>query len=170
RLFSALLIGIFALTICSCQKDELKMKVVFYDNQNPGMKTTIDTLVKDSIISLSKSKIDIYFCHNKFHIPYDLPTAGIYKDSTKEKECDMSIYPQNVKCYKYDGQNRVTTMSVNGSGTMGDWNYKYDSKDRITNIEWLGQNFEIKYNDFGLLTDLTEDSGVLKKRLHITYE
>ncbi len=146
------------------------MTVVFYDNQNPGMKMTTDTLIKDSVVSLDKSTIDIYFCNSQFHIPYYLPTGGIYRDSVKEKECDMSIYPQNVKCYKYDEQNRVTTMSVNGSGTMGDWNYKYDSQDRITNIEWMGTNFEIKYNDLGLLTDLTEDNGTIKKRLQIAYE
>jgi hypothetical protein len=157
--------------ICSCDKEQqLKMTVVFYDNQNPGEKITIDTLVLDSLITQSKATIDIYFCSNQFHIPYYLPTGGIYKDSIKEKECDMSIYPQNVKCYKYDEKNRVTTMSVNGSGTMGDWNYKYDSKDKITNIEWLGHNYEIKYNDLGLLTDLTEESGILKKRLQIIYE
>ncbi|MGC3945572.1 MAG: hypothetical protein QM762_13815 [Chryseolinea sp.] len=145
------------------------MTVVLYDNQNPGMKVATDTLVKDSVISLSKSTIDIYYCSDQFHIPYYLPTGGIYKDSIKEKECDMSIYPRNVKCYMYDEQNRVTTMSVNGSGTMGDWNYKYDSKDRIINIEWMGHNYEIKYNDLGLLTELIEESGDLKTRIKIGY-
>lgn len=170
KITSAILFGLFTLTIWSCDREQqLKMTVVFYEHQSPQEKITIDTLVTDSIISRSKATIDIYFCSNKFHIPYHLPTGGVYKDSIKERECDMSIYPQHVKCYKYDEKNRVTTMSVSASGTTGDWNYEYDSKYRITGIEWVSHYYEIKYNDLGLLTDLTEDNGTLRKRIKIIY-
>jgi hypothetical protein len=169
NLFLVSIFGLTVLTLFSCDKKPLEMTIVFYDDHS-GMKMTIDTLVVDSLIDPSKSAIDIYFCSDQFHIPYYLPSGGIYKDSIKEKECDMSIYPQNVKCYTYDQQDRVSTMSVNGSGTMGTWNYEYDSKDRITAIEWLGHNYEVKYNDRGLLTELTEDTGTLKTRLQIVYD
>ena len=163
------IIGLCLVTFLSCDNRSVKMTIVFHDNHS-GRKMTIDTLVRDSLIDLTKSKIDIYFCSDQFHIPFYLPTGGIYRDSIKEKECDMSIYPQNVKCYTYDGQNRVVTMSVDGSGTMGTWTYQYDSKDRITKIEWLGHNYDARYNDLGLLTELTEDTGTLQTRLEMVYD
>ncbi len=81
----------------------------------------------------------------------------------------MTRYPQNVKCYSYDERNRVIKMAVDGSGTMGTWSYKYDSLDRITNIEWLGRNYLITYNNMGLVKELTEDSGTNSKRLEFSY-
>ncbi len=81
----------------------------------------------------------------------------------------MNKYPQNVKCYTYDEQNRVSKMSVDGSGTMGTWNYNYDSQNRITNIEWLGHDYSIKYNDLGFVTELQDDNGTIKQRLEISY-
>jgi hypothetical protein len=169
NLFLIFILGLFALTGWSCEKDQLRMTVMFYDNQNPESRVTVDTLVLDSLINPSRATIDIYYCWTNFHIPYYLPTGNIYKDSAKEMECDMSKYPANVKCYMYDAKKRVVEMSVEGSGTMGTWKYKYDSLDRITNIEYLANKYSISYNGFGLLTELSEDDGQIKKRLVFSY-
>ncbi|MHB0756984.1 hypothetical protein [Polaribacter sp. M15] len=149
------------------------MTVTHYDNRNVDeSKWKEIELIKDSIIDLKKTKVDLYFSKKIAKTPFYMPTNGIYKDSIKDNECDWSIYPANVKCYEYDNKNRVKSMSVNGSGTMGTWNYKYDELDRITNIEKLGTNYTIKYDDkYGILKEIIKSStSSLEEKIEITYE
>jgi hypothetical protein len=77
-------------------------------------------------IDLTTTNIDLFFCNNFFQLPYYVPTAGIFRNVSKDKECDMKIYPANVKCYEYDNKNRVIKMTVDGSGTTNNFNYKYN--------------------------------------------
>ena len=150
---------------------ELKMTVILNDNQNPNSEWTKKTIVKDSIISTESTIIDLYFCNKVAQLPYYLPTSGIFRDSIKDNECNLEIYPANVKCYEYDSKGRVVKMSVNGSGTMGDWSYKYDSLDRIIEIERFSTTYTAHYmGDSHLLTELIVDGGIIQKKIEFKYE
>lgn len=150
---------------------ELKMTVILNDNQNPNSDWSKKTIVKDSIISPESTIIDLYFCSKVAHLPYYLPTNGIFRDSTKDNECNLEIYPSNVKCYEYDNKGRVLKMSVNGSGTMGDWTYKYDSLDRIIEIKRFSTIYTAHYmGDFHLFTELLVDGGTIQKKIEFIYE
>ena len=147
------LIILFLILISCNEKSELvKVSMIHSNNLNKGMEWKEKELTRDSLIDYKKTKIDIYFCNKIAKMPYYLPTNGIFKDSIKNKECDMSIYPRNVKCYEYDNKNRVKSMSVSGSGTMGTWNYQYDKLDRIIQIEWVGDIFTLESVSYTHLT------------------
>jgi len=152
-------------------KTNYKMTVILHDNQNPNSEWTEKMLVKDSIISVELSLIDVYFCNKISRLPYYLPTNGVFRDSIKDNECNMEIYPANVKCYDYDNKGRVINMSVNGSGTMGDWAYKYDSLDRIIEIQRFSTTYTVHYKgNQHLLTELIVDGGAIQKRIEIQYK
>lgn len=149
----------------------VKMSVIYRHNLNIDLKWRQKVFIKDSLIDIRQAKIDIYFSKKVAQIPYYLPTNGIYKDSIKDKECDIGIYPTNVKCYQYDNENRVQSMNVSGSGTMGTWSYKYDKQDRIIEIEYLGNRYTIQYHEkHGLLKEIVKDlSGNLEERVEFKY-
>jgi hypothetical protein len=151
-------------------ENQLMMTVILHDSLKPYSDWKSRVLLKDSLINPLSTSVDIYFSNRIAHLPYYLPTNGVYMDSVKEKECNWDIYPANVKCYKYDSKGRVVTMTVNGSGTMGDWNYKYDQQDRIVGVERLGSIYSLKYDSLhGLLTELTVKEKSIKQRLEIKY-
>ncbi|MGO4913829.1 hypothetical protein [Leeuwenhoekiella sp. W20_SRS_FM14] len=158
---------------CNRNSERIKITVSHYDNRNVDESKWKDIeIIKDSLTDLKETKVDLYFSQKLAKIPFYMPTNGIYKDSIKDNECNWNSYPANVKCYEYDNKNRVKSMSVNGSGTMGTWNYQYDELDRITNIENLGTIYTIKYDDkYGILKEIIKDlPGNLEERIEITYE
>ncbi|NEQ51686.1 MAG: RHS repeat protein [Leptolyngbya sp. SIO3F4] len=150
---------------------ELKMTVILYDNQNPNSEWTKKTIVEDSIITTESTIIDLYFCNKVADLPFYLPTNGIFRDSLKDNECNLEIYPYNVKCYEYDSKGRVAKMTVDGSGTMGNWVYRYDSLDRITEIERFSTEYTAHYmGNLHLLTELLVDDGIIQKKIEFEYK
>lgn len=157
------------------QKDHYEMTVILSDKKNSFSEWTQKTIITDSVISIDSTVIDIYFSNKIVQLPYYLPTNGIFRDSIKDRECDLKIYPANVKCYEYDNLQRVIKMSVDGSGTMGFRTYKYDSLNRIIEIKRNSVTYLIKYlKNSRFLTELTVSDGlldnVINKRLEIRYE
>ena len=164
---------------CTKNSERIKITVKHYDNLNiDESKWKHVELIKDSLIDLKETKIDLYFSQKIAKIPYYLPTNGIYKDSIKDKECNIDSFDESVKsfaflkCYEYDSKKRVKSINVSGSGTMGTWNYKYDELNRITNIENLGTIYTIKYDDkYGILKEIIKDlPGNFEERIEIMYE
>jgi hypothetical protein len=101
-------------------------------------------------------KIDIYYFSKKFRIPYYLPTNGIFRDFTKDNECNWDKYPATVNCYTYDPKNRVIKMDINGSGVMDAHTYSYDENDNITCIHDIFDKYiYLKYNRNGSLEKMT---------------
>lgn len=162
---------IFIIFLCSCssKKNVVSVTVVLYDNQNSNDFVNIDTLLKEKNIDTSVTPIDIFFTNRNFHLPYYVPTNDIYKSEVKDKECNMGIYPANIKCYEYDEQNRVIKMSVNGSGTMNNYIYTYNSNNQITKITDLGKQFILEYNSNGMLKKITQTDEIVVKELVFTY-
>jgi YD repeat-containing protein len=145
-----------------------KVTILFYDNQNPGLSLTIDTLRKK--VDLTATSIDLFFCHKNFDLPYYVPTDGIYRNVAKEKECNMRIYPATVKCYEYDSQNRVSRMTVSGSGTENNFTYKYNDKNQIIELkDYETDIYKLRYNADGTLAELARQSGSIEKRLVFFY-
>ena len=161
------------LVIGSCGQDrgkKRKVTVILYDNQNPGFSLSVDTVMKAKEIDLTTTSIDLFFCNNFFHLPYYVPTDGIFKNISKDKECDMKIYPATVKCYEYDTKNRVVKMTVNGSGTMNNFSYKYNDKNQITEItDNGGDKYSIFYNSEGTISELRKIALQIEKRLVFSY-
>ena len=164
---------------CNRNSELIKITVSHYDNLNiDESKWKNENLINDSLIDLNEIKVDLYFSQKVTKIPYYMPTNGIYKDTIKDKECNYEISPENLrpvaflKCYEYDNKNRVKSMSINSSGTMGTWNYQYDELDRIINIENLGTIYTIKYDDkYGILKEIIKNlSSNLEERIEISYE
>ena len=157
-----LLLTIPFFVIGSCGQDKRKKRnvtVILYDNQNPGFSLSFDTVMKEKQIDMTTTSIDLFFCNNFFHLPYDVPTDGIFKNVSKDKECDMKIYPATVKCYEYDTKHRVVRMTVNGSGTMNDFSYKYNDKNQITEITDIGNDkYSIIYNSDGTISELRKSA------------
>ena len=145
------------------------MTVVSFDNENKYFKLKIDTLLKMKEVDISETPIDVFFSCQKFHLPYYVPTGGIFNNAAKSKECDMSIYPANVKCYKYDSENRVVEMSVNGSGTMNHFFYTYNKKDQIIQITDMGSKYTLHYDAANNLSKLIQSNGPVTKKLVFTY-
>jgi hypothetical protein len=157
---------LLALNACG-QGRNSRLTVIFFDNQNPNSKVTVDTLLKSKQINLSKTTIDIFFACKNFHLPYYVPTEGIFKNEVKDKECDMKIYPRNVKCYEYDDKNRVVKMNISGSGTINNFVYKYNSKNQITEVYDIGTHFILTYNANGTLSELRQTQSFNKKLIFI---
>lgn len=162
------------LLYCSClnaQNDSSKviLTVVRNDNQNPYYRYEIDTLIKDSLIDLKQTRIDLYFTKYCFRFPYYMPTYSTFKNQYQEKECNWDIYPNYVKCYQYDSLNRVTRMQVEGSGTKGYWYYKYNSLDQIVEIRRENHVITIKYNTNGTISEIWDDGGDLRKQFFFYY-
>lgn len=152
-------------------ENQLMMTVILHDSVKPYSDWKSRVLLKDFLIEPLSTTVDVYFCNRLAHLPHYLPTNGVYKNSVKEKECNWNTYPANVKCYKYDAKGRVVSMSVEGSGIMGDWNYKYDQQDRIVEVERLGTIYSMKYHSlYDLLTELTVKEKSIKQRLEIKYK
>jgi YD repeat-containing protein len=168
-----LLILIFS-AIASCGQDkrnERKVTVILFDNQNPGLSLSVDTLMKAKRFDLATTNIDLFFCNNFFNLPYYVPTDGVFKTATKDKECDMKIYPANVKCYEYDNKNRVIKMTVNGSGTMNNFGYKYNNNNQITEITDHGHDkYILTYNSDGTISELRKSDSLIEKRLIFIYD
>lgn len=157
--------------LSACGQEKVsKVTVVFFDNQNPNYKITSDTLLKAKKINFSATPIDLFFTCSNFHLPYYVPTDGIFKNATKDKECDMKTYPATVKCYEYDNKKRVTKMTVNGSGTMNNFIYSYNDNNQITQITDNGTKFILQYNANGTLSELRQTDGVINKKLAFVYE
>ncbi|THU37975.1 hypothetical protein FAM09_14905 [Niastella caeni] len=151
------------------QNKSKRLTVIYFDDQNPNSKVTIDTLLKAKKINVADTPIDLFFACKNFHLPYYVPSDGIYKNAAKDKECDMKIYPRNVKCYEYDNKKRVTKMTVKGSGTMNNFTYLYNDKSQITEITDMGSKFEFTYNTDGTLSELKQTSP-FNKKLVFVYE
>ncbi|MFA0961036.1 hypothetical protein AB9P05_04470 [Roseivirga sp. BDSF3-8] len=171
-----LIILIIMLTACAFSANKptmdstVKLTVVKYDNQNPGFEFKTDTLINSKLFDLAKTKVDLYFSHINFRIPYYIPTNSNYKDSIKDKECNWLTYPANVKCYEYDKKGRVIKMKVEGSGTMSSYSYSYDKKDRVIKMTNNGSsNYKMIYDTNGNLIKLIID-GDLQKHLLFYYE
>jgi hypothetical protein len=138
---------------------QIKLTVVRHDNENPRFEVKTDTVFIDSV-DLSKTKVDVYFCHQQFQIPYYMPTKSIYRDSIKDKECDWKIYPATVKCYEYDTKGRVIKMQVEGSGTMGSHTFIYDDSDKIIEMtDNSSDKYKMTYGRDGNLLRLTVNDG-----------
>jgi peroxiredoxin len=164
-----LTLTVIALNACGQSKSS-RVTVIFFDNQSPKLKVTVDTLFKRKEINLSDTPVDIFFTCKNFHLPYYVPTNSIFKNSEKDKECDMKIYPKNVKCYEYDKDNRVSKMNVSGSGTMNNFSYTYNHQNQIKTITDIGTKFTLNYNAQGMLSELKETDGIIDKRLVFIYE
>ncbi len=163
-----LTLTLLVLTACGQNKSS-KVTVVFFDNQNPNSKITVDTLLKAKEFNLSDTPIDLFFACKNFHLPYYVPTDGIFKNAAKEKECDMKTYPRNVKCYEYDNKNRVIKMNVSGSGTINNFTYKYNDKNQIIEVADIGTKFILTYNVDGTLSELKQTEP-FNKKLVFSYE
>ena len=154
----------------SRQNKVSKVTVIFFDNQNSGLNVTIDTLLNAEEVNILTTPIDIFFVSRNFQLPYYVPTDGIFKNAAKEKECDMKIYPANVKCYEYDDKNRVIKMTVNGSGTMNNFIYLYNDKNQITQVTDNGIKFIFKYNVDGTISECRQSDGIVNRKLVFVYE
>jgi|GEM_PF-1747722 len=176
-----ILIVLLGLTIASCESTTsspepvktqrgslVRLTVVSIDNQNPGYQVVTDTLIRDSLIDLSQTKIDLYFTHTIFLFPYYMPTGGMFKNPAQEKECDWSIYPRLVKCYAYDRHNRVIRMQAEGSGTMGSTFYNYDRMNRVTRITGDGETVII-YNPDNTIKEIRHNNFLLGKQFKFYY-
>jgi len=152
------------------QSNNVKLTVIRYDNQHPGLAVTTDTLLSAKEIDLSVTPIDLYFTWKNFQLPYYVPTDGIYKNAAKDKECNQNSYPAIVKCYEYDNKNRVSKMSVNGSGTTNNFTYLYNDQNQIAEITDFGTNYSLTYNKNGALREFRQYDGVINKRLVFVYE
>ena len=164
-----LLLLVFTLILVTTfgQTKHSKVTVILFDNQNPCFKVTVDTLYKAKEFNLSHTPVDLFFTHSNFHLPYYVPTDGIFKNVAKDKECDMKIYPATVKCYEYDNKNRVIKMTVDGSGTMNSFAYQYNTKN--TQIDDRGTKFILSYNPDGTLSELEQRDGTINKKLVFIY-
>jgi YD repeat-containing protein len=163
-------IVIAALLACNICTGQMKLTVVERHNQHPGSAYGTDTLVNLQAVNLRKTKVDVYFCHYSFHIPYYMPTASIYKDSNKLQECNWGKYPSTVKCYKYDNKNRVVSMQVEGSGTTGVYTFRYNDSDQIIDITGnSGDKYKMTYDQEGNLLLLTVDGGTVQRQLEFKY-
>jgi len=162
---------IYFVALSSCNSNTTSnITVVFYSNQNPGYKQTIDTLMKDKIINTSDTAVDLFFANRNFHFPYYAPTNGIFKDDAKEKECDMKN-PIMTRCYGYDRLNRVIRMSVKTSGSFADFYYTYDDGNRITSATNLGHDrYALTYNPDHNLAEIKETNLMLEKKLVFIYK
>jgi hypothetical protein len=168
HIFLLLLISI-ALSVCGQSKSS-RITVILFDNQNPNLKVTVDTLLKSRAVTCSDTPIDLFFASHNFHLPYYVPTDGIFKNAAKDKECDMKIYPATVKCYEYDNKKRVIKMTVNGSGTTNNFTYKYNDKNQIIEIADVGTRFILVYNSNGTLSEIRQSDGVINKKLVFIYD
>ena len=164
------LLLLISITLSACgQSKSSRITVIFFDNQNPNLKVTADTLVKAKEINFSNTPIDLFFASHTFHLPYYVPTDGIFKNAAKDKECDMKIYPAIVKCYEYDDKKRVIKMTVNGSGAANNFTYKYNDKNQIIEVAEIGTKFILVYNPNGTLSELRQSDGLLNKKLVFIY-
>ncbi len=155
---------LFVLSACR-QNKHSKVTVIFFDSQNPNFKVTVDTLLKAKEFNFSDTPIDLFFACNNFRLPYYVPTDGIFKNAAKDKECDMKIYPADVKCYEYDAKKRVVKMTVNGSGTTNNFKYKYNDKNQIIEITDNGTKSILEYTADGNLSELRQSDGIINKKL-----
>lgn len=152
------------------QNNTVKLTVILYDNQHPGLAVTTDTLLSAKEIDLSVTPIDLYFTWKNFQLPYYVPTDGIYKNVAKDKECDPGRYPATIKCYTYDQKNRVIKMAVTGSGIMKNFTYSYNDLNQITGITDFGTNYSMTYNKNGTLREFRQSDGVINKKMVFSYE
>jgi len=150
--------------------NKIYLTIIKHDNQNPGYQNKADTLVKDTLVELINTKIDLYFTHRLLQFPYDIPTQSIFKNPGQDKECNMNNYPNKVKCYTYDSLNRVTKMQIDGSGTTGNYLYKYDNLDRIIQIQQAGHTITISYNSNSTINEIRDDGGSLQKQFYFYYK
>ncbi len=150
--------------------NNVKLTVILYDNQHPGLAVTTDTLLNAKEFDLSVTPIDLFFTWKNFQLPYYVPTDGIYRNAAKDKECNQNSYPAIVKCYEYDKKNRVSKMSVNGSGTMNNFSYLYNDQNQITGITDSGTNYSLTYNKNGTLREFRQSDGVINKKMVFSYE
>jgi len=168
--FNFLCLSFFvALSSCNTNRTS-RVTAVFYSNQNPGYKQTIDTLMKDQIINTSDTVVDIFFTKRNFHFPYHTPTNGIFKDGAKERECDIKNLLQRT-CYEYDRLNRVIRMAVQTSGSLADYYYTYDDNNRIVTANNMGHDiYVLTYNSDNNLTEIKETNLMLEKKLVFIYK
>ncbi len=171
RLILFLTFSFFAFTSCGQNKQNVRnVTVILFDNQNPGLSLSIDTVMKAKQFNLTTTSIDLFFCNNFFHLPYYVPTDGIFKTIAKDKECDMKVYPATVKCYEYDNKKRVIKMTVEGSGTSNNFSYTYNNKNQITEITDHGSDkYFILYNPDDTISELRKKSLQIEKRLVFIY-
>ena len=167
RYFLVLIGILFVLT--ARQNKKSKVTVIFFDNQNPDFKIITDTLLKSKKINFSTTPIDIFFVSRNFKLPYYVPTNGIFKNTAKDKECDMKIYPKTMKCYEYDDKNRVIKMTVHGSWTMNNYSYLYNDKNQIIEVSYSSTKFQLTYNVDGTLSELKQ-TRPFDKKLVFVYE
>jgi YD repeat-containing protein len=165
-----MLLILILIILISCEQNKYsRVTVVSFDYDSTNFKLKIDTLLKLKEVDISEKPIDVFFSCQKFHLPYYVPTDGIFKNASKSKECDMAIYPANVKCYKYDLKKRVVEMSVNGSGTMHHFFYTYNKKDQIIQITNMGSRYTLHYDAANNLSQLVQRNGSTTKKLVFTY-
>lgn len=164
------------LTSCSSSNNktkdsnETKLTIVKYENQNSDFEEKIDTLINSQVFELSDTKIDMYFTWRNFKIPYYMPTGSIYNDTVKNKECDWTKYPTNVKCYEYDVKNRVVKMQIEGSGIMGFYRFKYDESDKIIEMTDNSMSiYKMRYDKSGNLLVINIKDTNFQKRFEFNY-
>lgn len=157
------------LIVQSCQEETYAFKVsICQYTQYQKDKWITKEIVKDTIIN---STVDIYTIQSLIKTPYYLPTNGFFKDSVKNRECDMGIYPQNVKCYEYDSLDRVTVMNISGSGVVNEFHYKYDNENNVSIIRDISGEYKINYNyRTGNIKSLSYESDIKKEEILIEYK
>ncbi len=145
-----------------------KIVVIKSDNQTPGFKKKVDTLIFDKSV-MSGSSVDVYFVQDRFKIPYYLPTNNMSKDSIKNTECNWNEYPKNLKCYEYDKSDNVIRMKVHGSGAEHDYKYSYNSLHQLVKIEDYSAIIDIQYGESGQIDEFSYTAGRIKKNLQFFY-
>jgi YD repeat-containing protein len=164
--FTIALMTLFACT----KKKKAVITVIYSNNQRIDGKMVVDTLINQREINLPDTPIDLFYTHENFQFPYYVPSNGMYKDTVKDKECDMNIYPQTVKCYEYDSRNRVKHMHVSGSGTESDFTYTYNEKGQVATFTNNGDKYILKYNDDGNLIQVKTVKTIFDHIYDFTYQ
>jgi hypothetical protein len=79
-----------------------------------------------------------------------------------------------MKKYSFDSNERVIQMEIQSSGTSYSGTFKYNTEGKLVEINGT-ENFEIKYNEFGLISQITKyrffyDEKREKATIELNYE
>ncbi|HTD94993.1 MAG TPA: hypothetical protein VK644_14305 [Chitinophagaceae bacterium] len=148
-----------------------KLTVIYYNNENPGYRETIDTLMKAESVDISKTAIDLYFASRHFPIPEFMPTDSLRRAPGQLNECNVKLDSLTSKCYQYDEKYRVVQMIIRHKSTLHQYAYTYDENGRVSEINSIDHEvYTPVYNSDGTLQELTKKGEFLKKRLVFLYD
>jgi len=148
-----------------------KLTILRYHNQNPGMKYSTDTLLKDTLIDLRKTKADLYFAAIVLKYPYYMPTRNVYRNSAQANECGKKSKTKVKKCYQYDSLNRVIRMDIDDpqTGSHFWYEYAYDNANRVSVIKYLMDTCTVSYNSDGTLNEIYDETPIPKNHYYFRY-